>query len=264
MLDPQLLRNQLDQVIIQLSRRGLIFDKQQFIDLETRRKHYQIEVERLQNQRNQYTKTIGQAKKNGEPVDALLATVSELGEQLTTLNQQLATIQDQLTTILMGLPNLPHESVPTGKNEAENVEVRRWKEPHTYPFTPKDHVDLGAEGHLLDFEVAAKITGSRFAVLRGPIARLHRALIQFMLDLHTQEHGYLEVNVPYLVNADSLRGTGQLPKFVEDLFHITTQDYYLIPTAEVPVTNLARDTIWSEAELPARFVAHTSSVSGRK
>lgn len=257
MLDPQLLRNQLDNITAQLAQRGFKVDYERLTVLEATRKQCQVETEQLQNERNRLSKTIGKAKAVGEDATALMANVSQLNEQLKTHEAQLQTIQTQLNEILMGMPNIPHESVPIGSDEAENVEIRRWQEPTGFHFTPKDHVDLGEQSGLLDFETAVKITGARFSLLRGPLARLHRALIQFMLDLHTQAHGYQEVYVPYLVNADSLRGTGQLPKFVADLFSITEPQFYLIPTAEVPVTNMARDKIWSAEDLPARFVCHT-------
>ena len=187
-----------------------------------------------------------------------MKAVEGLGQQLSEKEQELTALQDELNAILMGIPNIPHASVPEGKGEEDNLEIRKWGEPAAFNFEPKDHVDLGEQLGQLDFETAAKLTGSRFSVMQGPLARLHRALIQFMLDTHTREHGYSEVYVTYLVNADSLRGTGQLPKFEEDLFKMTGEgEYYLIPTAEVPVTNLARDTIVEAASLPLRYTAHT-------
>jgi len=257
MLDPQLLRLHLDEVAEKLAHRGVVIDQTRFTELENARKACQVETQQLQSERNRHSKSIGKAKAAGENISALLAEVSQLGEQVKTCEVNLDTIQTQLNELLMGLPNIPHESVPIGSNEADNPEIRRWGTPITFEFPCKDHADLGTDLGLLDFETAAKITGSRFLLLQGSLARMHRALIQFMLDLHTDEHGYLEVNVPYLVNADSLRGTGQLPKFAEDLFHIPEQDYYLIPTAEVPVTNIARNVIWNGDDLPAKFVAHT-------
>ncbi|RKZ91915.1 MAG: serine--tRNA ligase [Candidatus Parabeggiatoa sp. nov. 1] len=257
MLDPQLLRHHLDEIQEKLAHRGFIVDHDQLAELEAARKQCQTETQELQSERNHCSKAIGKAKAAGEDVSELLESVSELGDKLKAREAQLEAIQAHLNDLLMGLPNIPHESVPVGSNETDNVEVRRWGEPTAFEFTPKDHVDLGANLGLLDFETAAKITGSRFSLMRGALARLHRALIQFMLDLHTEEHGYIEVNVPYLVNANSLRGTGQLPKFVEDLFYISEQGYYLIPTAEVPVTNIARDMIWEADNLPAKFVSHT-------
>jgi seryl-tRNA synthetase len=257
MLDPQLLRLHLDEVAEKLAHRGVVIDQTRFTELENARKACQVETQQLQSTRNRHSKSIGKAKAAGENVSALLTEVSQLGEQLKACEVNLGAIQTQLNELLMGLPNIPHESVPIGRSEADNPEIRRWGTPITFEFPCKDHADLGTDLGLLDFETAAKITGSRFSLLQGTLARMHRALIQFMLDLHTDEHGYIEVNVPYLVNADSLRGTGQLPKFAEDLFHIPEQDYYLIPTAEVPVTNIARNVIWNGDDLPAKFVAHT-------
>jgi seryl-tRNA synthetase len=257
MLDPQLLRLHLDEVAEKLAHRGVVIDQTRFTELENARKACQVKTQQLQSERNRHSKSIGKAKAANEDISALLAEVSQLGEQLKTCEVNLDTIQTQLNELLMGLPNIHHESVPIGRSEADNPEIRRWGTPITFEFPCKDHANLGTDLGLLDFETAAKITGSRFSLLRGSLARMHRALIQFMLDLHTDEHGYIEVNVPYLVNADSLRGTGQLPKFSEDLFHIPEQDYYLIPTAEVPVTNIARNVIWNGDDLPAKFVAHT-------
>ena len=217
-----------------------------------------MECEELQAQRNKRSKSIGQAKAQGQDIAPLLAEVAELGSSLEAAKQRLQEIQSQLDDVQLSLPNLPHESVPDGASEDDNQEIRRWGEPRTLDFEPKDHVALGESNGAMDFAAAAKLTGARFNVMRGPLARLHRALIQFMLDLHTQEHGYEEVYVPYIVNADSLRGTGQLPKFGEDLFKLESeQDWYLIPTAEVPVTNLFRDEIVSGDQLPKRYVAHT-------
>jgi seryl-tRNA synthetase len=187
-----------------------------------------------------------------------MAAVGKLGDELKDAEQALIGIQQEMENILLGVPNIPHGSTPVGRSEEENVEVRRWGMPRQFDFTPKDHVDVGEKLGLLDFDTAAKITGSRFALMSGPLARMHRALIQFMLDLHSSEHGYTETYVPYLVNADSLRGTGQLPKFAEDLFKLQgEQEYYLIPTAEVPVTNIVRDVIVDDAQMPRRFVCHT-------
>jgi len=257
MLDPHFLRLHLDEVADKLTSRGFTVERDRLAELEAARKQCQVKTQELQNERNRNSKAIGKAKAAGDDVTELLESVSELGEQLKAREAQLDAIQAQLNDLLMGMPNIPHDSVPVGRNEADNLELRRWGEPTTFDFTPKDHVDLGTHLGLLDLETAAKITGSRFSLMRGSLARMHRALIQLMLDLHTQEHGYVELNVPYLVNADSLRGTGQLPKFVEDLFYIPEQDYYLIPTAEVPVTNIARDVIWEAEQLPVKFVSHT-------
>ncbi len=212
----------------------------------------------MQAERNRNSKAIGKAKAAGENIQPLLDQVAGLGDELEAAKDELEKIQQQLSDLLLGIPNIPHGSVPQGGDESHNVEVRRWGEPRVFEFEVKDHVDLGAALAGMDFDAAAKLAGSRFAVLRGPLARLHRALIQFMLDTHTGEHGYQECYVPYLVNADSLRGTGQLPKFEEDLFATRGEDcYYLIPTAEVPVTNLVRDAILDAAELPLRLTAHT-------
>lgn len=257
MLDPQMIRNQLDEVSKKLAQRGFTLDYTKVAELETARKQCQMETQNLQNERNTRSKAIGKAKAQGENVDELIASVSQLNDQLKTCEDQLEHIQTQLNNILLGIPNLPHDTTPLGLGEENNVEVRRWGQPQQFNFSPKDHVDLGAKSNLLDFETAAKITGTRFCLMRGNLARLHRALIQFMLDLHTSEHGYLEVNVPYMVNQDSLMGTGQLPKFAADLFHIPEQNFYLIPTAEVPVTNIARDMIFETEQLPLKFVCHT-------
>jgi seryl-tRNA synthetase len=258
MLDPKLLRSDLERVAGQLSRRGFVLDTAGLQALEERRKDIQMQTQELQAERNSRSRGIGKAKAAGEDIAPLLKEVEGLGDQLKQKEEQLASLQDELNTILMGIPNLPHESVPDGKGEDDNPEIRTWGEPAGFDFEPKDHVDLGEQIGQLDFETAAKITGSRFSVIQGPLARLHRALIQFMLDTHTREHGYREVYVPYLVNADSLRGTGQLPKFEEDLFKTSgDSEYYLIPTAEVPVTNLVRDTIVDAESLPLRYTAHT-------
>jgi seryl-tRNA synthetase len=258
MLDPRLLRNDLDTVARQLARRGFTLDIAALLALEERRKAVQVQTQALQAERNARSKHIGRAKADGSDIGPLLKEVAGLGDQLRIAEERLAALQDELNAILLGIPNLPHDSVPDGRGEEDNPEIRRWGEPPQFAYPPKDHVDLGEGLGLLDFETAAKLTGSRFSVILGPLARLHRALIQFMLDTHTRQHGYREVYVPYLVNADSLRGTGQLPKFEEDLFRITGEHaYYLIPTAEVPVTNLVRDTIVDAAEMPLRFTAHT-------
>ncbi|ODB88905.1 serine--tRNA ligase [Candidatus Thiodiazotropha endoloripes] len=258
MLDPRLIRNNLEEVAAQLRRRGYELDIQLIAELEERRKGLQVESQELQNERNSRSKSIGKAKAAGEDIQPLLAEVAELGDRLKLLQEDLNGVQAELSEITLGIPNIPHETVPEGRDEADNREERRWGEPREYDFEPKDHVDLGDASGLLDFEAAARITGSRFAVMAGPLARLHRALIQFMLDTHTTEHGYTEAYVPYMVNSDSLRGTGQLPKFEEDLFKLCGESgYYLIPTAEVPVTNLVRDQIIDADEMPRKWVAHT-------
>jgi len=258
MLDPRLLRSELDTVRQQLARRGFTLDTDTLQALESRRKTIQVETQELQADRNSRSKGIGKAKAAGEDIAPLLQAVEGLGEQLKAKELQLSQLQDELNDILMGIPNLPHASVPDGKGEEDNPVLRLWGEPPVFDFEPRDHVDLGERLGQLDFETASKLTGSRFSVIQGPLARLHRALIQFMLDTHTREHGYTEVYVPYLVNADSLRGTGQLPKFEEDLFKTSGEsDYYLIPTAEVPVTNLVRDSIVEAEHMPLRYTAHT-------
>lgn len=258
MLDPRLFRSDIEQTAQQLARRGFALDSDAISRLESERKSLQVETQELQNERNSRSKAIGQAKAKGEDIQPLLDAVADLGDKLKQAEGRLSELQDELNTILMGVPNIPHESVPDGKDEEDNVEIRRWGEPRQFDFEPVDHVDVGQRLGGLDFDTAAKLTGSRFAVMTGPVARLHRALIQFMLDIHTTEHGYRETYVPYMVNADSLRGTGQLPKFEEDLFALSGEHpYYLIPTAEVPVTNMVRDEIINAEQLPLRFTAHT-------
>ncbi len=258
MLDPRLLRNEPEEVAIQLRRRGFELDVERLNRLEHERKQLQVETQRLQAERNRSAKAIGQAKARGEAIEPLVQAMTDLKSRLEAAEDRLSHIQHELTTLALEIPNLPHPSVPDGDDERDNLELRRWGEPPAFSFPPKDHVDLGATLGQMDFETAAKITGSRFSLLTGPLARLHRALIQFMLDLHTREHGYVESYVPYMVNADSLRGTGQLPKFEADLFKLAGEhEYYLIPTAEVPVTNMVRDCIIEAERLPLRWVAHT-------
>lgn len=257
MLDPRRLRSNLDDVAAALRRRGFELDTARFSALEEKRKALQVETQELQNERNTRSKAIGQAKARGEDIEPMRARVAEIGARLEQVAKALDEVQAELDGMLLEIPNIPHASVPDGEGEDDNVEVRRWGEPPAFEFKPLDHVALG-ELHGMDFAAASKLAGARFVVLQGPLARLHRALIQFMLDLHTQEHGYEEVYVPYLVNADSMRGTGQLPKFEQDLFALKgEQGFYLIPTAEVPVTNLARDEIIEARDLPRRLVAHT-------
>jgi len=257
MLDAKLVRSDLANVAARLKTRGFDLDVAAFEALEARRKTLQSETQSLQNQRNQKSKEFGTAKAKGLDTDAIRAGVAALGDSLKANEVALAEVQAQLSQLSLEIPNLPHQSVPAGNGEHDNVEVRRWGQPRQFDFAVKDHVDVG-EGLGMSFENAAKITGSRFVTLEGPMARLHRALIQFMLDLHTQQHGYREMYVPYLVNSNSLQGTGQLPKFEADLFKLQgEQAYYLIPTAEVPVTNLVADTILDAAELPLRRTAHT-------
>ena len=258
MLDPRLLRNELDTVARQLARRGMRLDVERIAGLEARRKELQVAAQELQNERNSRSRQIGKAKAAGEDIRPLLAEVSDLGDRLKAAQDELQAVQRELRDISLGLPNLPHPDVPDGRDEEDNREERRWGEPRRFDFEPKDHVDLGVAKGWLDFEAAARIAGSRFVTLHGPLARLQRALTQFMLDLHSGEHGYTETYVPFLVNADSLQGTGQLPKFEEDLFALKGEHaYYLIPTAEVPVTNLVRDEIIEDADMPKRWVAHT-------
>lgn len=258
MLDPKLLRSDIDKVAAELARRGAKFDVENYTALETRRKALQVRTEDLQKERNNSSKSIGQAVHRGEDVEPLKAAVAAMGEELKASQLELSQVQEALEAIHMGLPNILHESVPQGLSEDDNVEIRRWGEPVKLDFEPQDHVDLGAALEQLDFEAAAKITGSRFAVMKGQLARLHRALIQFMLDTHVDEHGYTELYVPYMVNRDSLTGTGQLPKFEEDLFALSgEQEYFLIPTAEVPVTNLSRGDIIEADKLPLRMACHT-------
>lgn len=257
MLDPQLLRNDLDNVATALKKRNMELDVNAIKELEEKRKAIQVKTEELQALRNSKSKEIGQLKSKGEDAQLVMDEVANIKQQLDASATELDKIQTKLNDILVGIPNIPHESVPEGTTEDDNLEVKKWGEPKSFDFEPKDHVDLGEALGLIDFETATKITSSRFVVMHGSIARLHRALIQFMLDTHTSEHGYQEVNVPYLVNADSCRGTGQLPKFEEDLFHIKEHGFYLIPTAEVPVTNIARNEILSSDGLPKKFACHS-------
>lgn len=298
MLDPRLLRSDLDFVASRLTLRNMILDVATIKSLEEKRKQLQTEVERLQAERNAGAKKIGQAKAKGEDVSAIMAEMSALNEKLASIEKELANVQIEFELVQLSIPNLPHESVAVGKGEDDNIEVRRVGNIREFSFAPKDHADIGEALGLLDFETAAKITGSRFSILKGPLARLHRALIQLMVNTHSEEHGYQEVYTPYLVNAESLKGTGQLPKFEEDLFTLfnnsanfftgdalqeikdmikdycnTSDDqaiidiifktirskkgYYLIPTAEVPVTNMVRDQILAADQLPVKMVAHT-------
>ncbi|MBB3190803.1 serine--tRNA ligase [Halomonas cerina] len=258
MLDPKLLRSDPGAVAQRLVTRGFKLDIEHLGTLESRRRELQAETERLQNERNTRSKAIGKAKAAGEDIQPLLDEVSDLGERLDAAKAQLAEVQGEWDEIASGIPNLPHESVPEGESEADNVELHRWGAPRAFDFEVRDHVDLGALKGDLDFELAAKLTGSRFAVMRGPIARLHRALTQFMLDTQTLEHGYQECYVPYMVNEASLYGTGQLPKFGEDLFRLDDErGFHLIPTAEVPLTNFVRDEILEHRALPVKLTAHT-------
>ena len=257
MLDPKRLRAELELVAGQLARRGYQLDVEKMKSLEEQRKALQIEQQELQNERNTKSKSIGKAKAAGEDVQPLLDEVAGLGDKLKAVSDKSDAVQAELHALMMSMPNTPHDSVPDGKDEEDNREERKWGEIPTFDFEPRDHVDLGEGVKQLDFDAAAKVTGSRFVSMSGGLARLHRALTQFMLDTHIAEHGYTEVYVPYIVNGDSLRGTGQLPKFEEDLFKLEGTDYYLIPTAEVPVTNLVRDVILDSDQLPVKYVAHT-------
>ncbi|KAB2837934.1 MAG: serine--tRNA ligase, partial [Burkholderiales bacterium] len=267
MLDVQLLRADLTAVAARLAHRGFTLDTVTFEALERERKDIQVRTQECQARRNSLSKQIGQAKAKGESAEALFAEVAGLGDETKRLEGELANVQAKLADFLLGLPNLPHESVPVGRSEHDNVEMRRWGTPRTFGFAPRDHVAIGEGLGGLDFANASKISGARFTLMRGGVARLHRALAQFMLDLHTQEHGYTECYTPYLVNADTLTGTGQLPKFAGDLFHVTKgaygegeepgQKYYLIPTAEVSLTNLVREEILPAERLPLRLTAHT-------
>ena len=258
MLDPKLIRSDLNEVAEQLKKRNFMLDVAVLEDLEHKRKACQVETETLQNERNTKSRSIGKAKAAGKDIQPLLDEVAGLGDKLDAAKADLDDVQQQIDNIIMGIPNLLHDSVPVGKSEDDNVEIRRWGEPGAFDFEVKDHVDLGAANGWLDFEAASKLTGSRYVVMHGQMAKLHRALTQFMLDVHTTEHGYTEVYVPYIVNSDSLRGTGQLPKFEEDLFCVDKEaGHYLIPTAEVPVTNIARDQILDASQLPVKMTSHT-------
>ncbi|MGV6815744.1 MAG: serine--tRNA ligase [Thiotrichales bacterium] len=258
MLDPKLLRNDLEAVSQALKKRGFELDVEAFSALEEERKSLQVNTQNLQSERNTRSKAIGKAKAAGEDIQPLLDQVGKLGEDLKAAEARLSELQAKTDALLLGVPNLLDESVPPGVSEDDNVELSRWGSPREFSFEPKDHVDLGEQLGGLDFELGAKLTGSRFTVMRGSIARLHRALAQFMLDVHTLEHGYQEVNVPLMVNQDSLKGTGQLPKFEEDLFKIAGDEgYYLIPTAEVPVTNIARNEIFAAEDVPLKFVCYS-------
>jgi seryl-tRNA synthetase len=258
MLDPRLIRSELDQVESQLARRAFRLDTAAFAELESRRREVQAKTQSLQSERNSRSKLIGQAKAKGEDIQPLLAEMDSFGDDLKRIEAELDEIQTSLEDLLLGVPNILDADVPDGRSEADNLEVHRWLEPRKFEFEPQDHVELGARLGQMDFEAAVKIAGARFVTLQGPLCQLQRAIAQFMLDLHTMEHGYIETYVPFMVNADSLRGTGQLPKFEAELFRIQSEPpYYLIPTAEVPVTNLVRDEIVEANRLPLKFVCHT-------
>ena len=263
MLDPKYLRNDIEQTATKLKNRGFELDVDAYIQMEERRKSLQVRTQELQNERNVKSKSIGKAKAAGEYIGPVLAEVNQLKEDLQAAEQELTALLAEINVFSQNVPNLPDDSVPVGKDEDENLEICKWGEPRSFDFEVKDHVDVAAGlARGLDFETAVKLTGSRFVVMHGQVARLNRALAQFMLDLHTQEHGYQETYVPYLVNSDSLYGTGQLPKFGEDLFHTKPateegQGLSLIPTAEVPLTNIGRDEIFKAKELPLKMTAHT-------
>jgi seryl-tRNA synthetase len=260
-LDPKQLRADAAGVAANLARRGFTLDVAAFNALEERRKAAQVESDRVRAERNANAKAVGIAKSRGEEAGELLNRAEELGRQLAASDAAITAVQAELDALLLGIPNLLHGSVPDGRDESANAEVRRWGEPRRFDFAPRDHVALGEQLGGLDFEAAAKISGARFSVMKGGVARLHRALAQFMLDTHTREHGYTELYVPYLVLGASLQGTGQLPKFEDDLFRVRSeQGFFLIPTAEVPVTNLVRDSIVDAAKLPMKLVAHTPCV----
>ncbi len=259
MIDPKLLRSSTADVARNLARRGFTLDVSAFAALEERRRHWQLESDRLRAERNSHAKAIGQAKGRGEDIAPLMVRGEALAREVEDTDRALEAIQTEMSDWQLGLPNLLHESVPDGRNESANVEVRRWGEPRKFDFVPRDHVEVGEGLGGLDFEAASRISGARFVVMRGALARLQRALAQFMLDLHTRAHGYTEVYVPYLVAGSTLQGTGQLPKFEQDLFALRgEQNLYLIPTAEVPVTNLVREQIIAAEALPMKFVAQTT------
>jgi seryl-tRNA synthetase len=256
MLDPKLLREQTETIAKKLAPRGFVLDVALFNTLESERKTLQVETEKLQNERNVHSKNIGILKGQGKDITSVLEQVNQLGDKLTQLSTELSVVQEKLHDFCAHIPNIPHDSVPLGQSEADNVEIARVGTPRVFSFPVKDHVALGEGLGQMSFDKAAKLTGSRFVVLHKGLAKLQRALTQFMLDIHINEHGYEESYVPYLVNADSLFGTGQFPKFKEDLF-TTTAGYSLIPTAEVSLTNLMRDEIVREEELPLQWTAHT-------
>lgn len=259
MLDPKLVRNSFETVAAQIKKRGVVLDVAKFNSLEEKRKQLQVKMQDLQNERNVRSKEVGIAKASGKNVDDVLKSLKELSDSLKSVEEQFSVTQTEMDDFLARIPNLPHESVPEGKSEEDNQVVRTIGEPTSFSFTPKDHVELGAKQNFMDFETAAKITGARFVVLRGPIARLQRALTQFMLDLHVNEHGYQEIYVPSLVNANSLYGTGNFPNLKEDVFSVQGEnEFYLIPTSEVPVTNTVADQILNADQLPLKYVCYSS------
>ena len=255
MIDPRLLRRDIDAIAERLAVRGFALDVARFREIEERRRRFQTETERLQHERNTASRRIGKAKSAGEDIAPLVAAVGALGSELDAVKVQAEAAQAELADFALAVPNVPDHDVPAGEDESANAELGRWGEPPAFNFDPLDHVALG--GAEIDTAAAARMSGARFSVLRGPVASLHRALTQFMLDMHTGEHGYEEVYVPYIVGRDAMTGTGQLPKFEDDLFAVGQDGMYLIPTAEVPVTNLVRESILGEDELPLKFVAHT-------
>lgn len=258
MIDPKLLRTELDTVAEKLAKRGYELDKAFWQQVEEQRKSIQVKTEELQAKKNAGAKQVGLMKRNGENTDALMAEMATISSDMKQAEDALKALQDKIQAAALTIPNLPDDSVPAGKDENDNVEMRRWGEPRQFDFEVKDHSDLGEDLGLLDFEMAAKLTGSRFSVLKGQLAKLNRALIAFMLTTHTDKYGYTEMYVPYMVNADSLLGTGQLPKFEEDLFKLRGEkEYYLIPTSEVPLTNSVRDKILDPEALPIKMTAHT-------
>lgn len=259
MLDLKTLRASIDTVAARIKTRGFVLDVAKFNQLEDHRKQLQVKMQELQNERNVRSKEVGFAKASGKNVDEVLKSLKELSDSLTLVENQFAANQAEMDDFLSRIPNLTHESVPVGKSEEDNQVIRTWGEPRQFTFTPKDHVELGAPQSRMDFETAAKLTGARFVVLRGPLARLQRALIQFMLDLHINEHGYQEISVPYLVNANSMFGTGQFPNLKEDSFSVNGEnEFYLIPTSEVPITNTVRDQILNADQLPIKYVCYSS------
>lgn len=259
MLDPKLIRNSIDGIALQLKNRGINLDVAKLNELENKRKALQVKMQELQNLRNVRSKEVGIAKAKGQDVAIFFQQLKELSDDLKNIEEQFALIQNELDDFLSYIPNLPHDTVPIGRDEENNQEIRKWGNPKTFTYTPKDHVALGEAKGWIDFETAAKISGARFVVLRGPMARMQRALIQFMLDLHILEHGYQEISVPYLVHEHSLFGTGQFPKLKEDVFAIQGEHpLYLIPTAEVPVTNTIRESILEVSELPMKYVCYSS------
>ena len=257
MLDPQLIRNKLDTIVEESLRRGVSIDKNKIKKIEDNRKKIQVETEELQSERNNISKKIGELKSKGEQTENLLQKVTIIKKQLEENEEKLNSIQKELNELLIAIPNIPHKSVPNGNSDSDNKLIREWGEKPKFDFKIKDHVDLGESLNQIDFDSAVKVSGSRFVVLKDKIAQLHRALIQFMIETHTTEHGYQEINVPYLVNSDSCINTGQLPKFKEDLFRIQDQDLYLIPTAEIPVTNVVKDQIIEDTSLPLKYVCHS-------